>query len=201
MKESSNKKTGIIQGKNIFKALPWKIYSTSDYDNFTIGFDKKLLDFSFEPSISPTNYKDNRLYINRVNKPSNYDIKDKNFSLFIASLKNQDSYSKILKAINSFKNLNYNWDGYDAEKTTDTAINIAKKVADKIIKNGITIDICVPMRDGGIQFDMDGYIYDKEIEIHPNGTMNLVVYNKDADIIDSKPASINDITKLIVQYE
>lgn len=198
-KENSIERLGTTESINTFKALSWKTYSTSTYGTSTISFNK-LLNSSSKPSVSSINYKGDRLYDNGTSRPSSYDIKGEIFSLFIRSLRKQDSYSKILEDIDRFRNLKYNWDGNEAEETTDVAIKVAKQVVNELAHNGISIDICVPMRDGGVQVDINGSLYDKEIEIHPNGTINLIIYNKTADVVDDKLISAVDVVKTIKQY-
>jgi hypothetical protein len=67
--------------------------------------------------------------------------------------------------IESFSELQDNWDSYDADKITKQSIITAHVFLDSIHKKfDINIVSVFPMRNGGIQFD----IGDKEIEILNN---------------------------------
>jgi hypothetical protein len=65
--------------------------------------------------------------------------------------------------IESFSELEKNWDGYDADEITIQSIAVANSVLDSISKTNDINNIAVfPMRDGGIQFEIGDF---KEIEI------------------------------------
>lgn len=83
--------------------------------------------------------------------------------------------------IESFSELEKNWDGYDADEITIQSIAVANSVLDSISKTtDINIISVFPMRDGGIQFEIGDY---KEIEIF-NYEVTEIEFNSEYDVIN-----------------
>lgn len=83
--------------------------------------------------------------------------------------------------IESFSELEKNWDGYDANEITIQSIAVANSVLDSISKTtDINIISVFPMRDGGIQFEIGDY---KEIEIF-NYEVTEIEFNSEYDVIN-----------------
>ena len=74
-------------------------------------------------------------------------------------------YSKelLLKRIDSFSELEENWNGYNARKITETSIIVAKSYLNHILKYTENFYV-YPMTSGGIQYEIN--VKDIEIEIH-----------------------------------
>ncbi len=112
-----------------------------------------------------------------------------------------DRYLKLLNSINSFKDLKQNWDSYNANAISPTAIIKAIEILgiiDTHIGSTNTAHINVfPMRDGGVQFEFDDENAMAEIEIGENGQLNLIIYNNEGDItVEDKlsdPYSVLDL--------
>ncbi len=168
---------------------------STSYNQPFIGIDvtKEILNLPSDITEFLSDFKGNGFYKNSIFKYNEKTI------AHLQNLVDERSRAKYFEEIDSFKTLKYNWDGYNAEPTADAAIHLAKEVVTELISNRIKIDICVPMRDGGIQFDIDGDKYSTEIEIHPDQTISLIVYNENAEIVKNKIISLSEI-KTIKQY-
>ena len=70
----------------------------------------------------------------------------------------------ILKRIDSFSELEENWNGYNGRKITETSILVAKLYLNHLLKNISGNFSVYPMPSGGIQYEIDDK--DIEIEIH-----------------------------------
>ena len=93
---------------------------------------------------------------------------------------------EINSQLDSFSNLEVNWDGEGAPLINQNCIQWSKSIVNTIIDNGMVIDFCVPLRNGGIQLELDGENFDIEIEVHSNNYHYLIVYDKDGEIINKK---------------
>lgn len=95
-------------------------------------------------------------------------------------------YTKINQfedKINSFSELQKNWDSYKANEISPYAIKIALKTVRMLHDNNVLSDnvSVFPMRDGGIQFEFGN---DYELEINTKGDLILIeiVNDKIVDI-------------------
>lgn len=98
-------------------------------------------------------------------------------------------YFHFVDTITGFANLKFNWDSYNADEISKTAINKALETLNYIQTKGLlSTDIMIsvfPMRDGGIQFEFDGESICAELEINPNAEMKFVLFDDTGHIIDS----------------
>lgn len=142
------------------------------------------------------------------------------FNAFVvAAMSNGDSYRRsysgtvvshnsiqvasMISIVDSFSELHENWDGYNADRITSaaqkSAINIIHQFGKNDVFNKISVHI-FPMRDGGIQFELDGSIITAELEIDPKGTVKFMQYNEVGDIADERQLSdydVNSISEII----
>lgn len=83
--------------------------------------------------------------------------------------------------IESFSELEKNWDGYDSDEISNQSIAVANSVLDSISKSIDTNTISVfPMRNGGIQFEIGDY---KEIEIF-NYEVTEIEFDSEYNVIN-----------------
>lgn len=83
--------------------------------------------------------------------------------------------------IESFSELEKNWDGYDAYEISNQSIAVANSVLDSISKSIDTNTISVfPMRNGGIEFEIGDY---KAIEIF-NYEVTEIEFDSEYNVIN-----------------
>ena len=105
-------------------------------------------------------------------KNLNYSWDEKPIGFAILNLKNK---------IERFAHLESNWDSYDAEIISKTAIDTAIKTLYHLnskgqLTNGFIVSV-FPMRDGGIQFEFDGENICAELEINHNGDSIFILFD------------------------
>ncbi len=122
---------------------------------------------------------------------------------------------EIFARLEEFRGLEYNWDSYQAKAVKNDVIDFSKKVALRLLEIGIHIDFCVPMRDGGIQFEFIRLGNECELEIKPSpihilqfefpvndepdilsslkDTMVYLRYNDTYDIVEEKELSFKEL--------
>lgn len=116
-------------------------------------------------------------------------------------------YFQYADTIFGFSNLQENWDSYNADTISQTAINTAIETLNHLhnkglLANGITVNV-FPMRDGGIQFEFDGQYICAELEINPNGEATFILFDDDGDIVEKEQIfELSEIPTLLeeVQY-
>lgn len=67
------------------------------------------------------------------------------------------------------------WDSYGAEAPTAAALASARPIARHGFRSAAGVSV-FPMRDGGIQFDVDTARGSGEIEVSPNGKVRAMLY-------------------------
>lgn len=109
---------------------------------------------------------------------------------------NSIQVASMISIVDSFSDLQKNWDGYNADRITSvaqkSAINILHQLGKNNIFNRISVHI-FPMRDGGIQFELDGSFITAELEIDPYGTVKFMLYNDEGDIRDERQLTDYDV--------
>ena len=99
-------------------------------------------------------------------------------------------YINLKDTIYGFGRLEKNWDSFNADAISNISINTAIEALDHLnLKGYLNIDFIVyafPMRDGGIQFEIEGENISAEIEISPEGIPTFILFNNGGDIIEKE---------------
>ncbi len=106
------------------------------------------------------------------------------------AITNDGIFEDLQSKINSFDNLQKNWDSYNADTISqiaiDTAIETLNHLHSKgLLTNGFTVNV-FPMRDGGIQFEFDGKYLCAELEISPNGESTCILFDDEGGIVETE---------------
>lgn len=113
-------------------------------------------------------------------------------------------YFHYADTIYGFSNLQRNWDSYDADEISKSAIDKAIETLNHLNSKGkLTNDFTVnvfPMRDGGIQFEFDGENLIAELEISPNGELTLIHFDDEGNII-GEPQKLFELSELSILLE
>lgn len=123
------------------------------------------------------------------------------------SITNDTMYSSLSNKISAFVNLQKNWDSYDADVISITAIDVAIETLNHLHSKGILskgINISVfPMRDGGIQYEFDGEFICAELEINQNGDLTFILFDDDGNIINDtkQPFELSTLTARLEEAE
>ncbi|MFY7999566.1 MAG: hypothetical protein ACOVSW_13290 [Candidatus Kapaibacteriota bacterium] len=92
-----------------------------------------------------------------------------------------------MDALASYHTLSDNWDGDGANEPTIAALSSAGEWLSQANLGAIGLRggriNTFPTRNGGIQIDIDGLENPLEIEISPEGKMELLQYNQDLDLV------------------
>ncbi|MDP2385632.1 MAG: hypothetical protein Q8M29_04625 [Bacteroidota bacterium] len=109
-------------------------------------------------------------------------------------------YFELNDKITGFENLKANWDSYNADPISSSAITIALEILDFLkregtLTSGIEVNV-FPMRDGGIQFEFEAENLSAELEINPNGDLTFILFNNHGDIILKQPIKIYELSEL-----
>lgn len=107
----------------------------------------------------------------------------------------------LSKEIDRLRYLQENWDSYNAEPIFEQSIELAQNFINDLAIYGILIDFSVPLRDGGIQLEKSFEERDIEIEIHPVGTITLLVFDKDANCLEEINYNIKILDSLISKLQ
>lgn len=102
-----------------------------------------------------------------------------------------EMFALNIDALASFHSLQENWDDNGANAPTTKALESAQDWLNytnlgKLALNGGRVNT-FPTRNGGVQIDIDGLENPLEIEISPDGDMELLAYNQDLDLISRHP--------------
>jgi len=101
--------------------------------------------------------------------------------------KTGNRYTEFSGKINGFHFLEQNWDSYNADTISDKAIKKAISVLDRIIQTTQSHSIKLhvfPMRNGGIQFELDNENLSFEIEIDTNGILKFIRFDEEGNILE-----------------
>lgn len=105
-----------------------------------------------------------------------------------SSITSDTLYSRLSNKVYAFVNLQENWDSYNADMISITAIDVAIEILNHLSSKGVLskgIKISVfPMRDGGIQFEFDGDCLCAELEINQNGDLTFILFDDDGNIVN-----------------
>ena len=108
---------------------------------------------------------------------------------------------KLQRQLETFRALEADWDTYGASPITDAAIRQAGRILNSLslqlaAVRGISMHV-FPMRDGGVQIDLDKKTASVEIEVHPEATQTYLLFDTDGELIDS-PHSLSAILRQFV---
>ena len=123
------------------------------------------------------------------------------------SITNDTFYSRLSNKVYAFVNLQKNWDSYDADMISTTAIDVAIETLNHLYSKGVHsmgIKISVfPMRDGGIQFEFDGEYICAELEINQNGDLTFILFDDDGNIINDtkQPFELSTLSTRLEEAE
>lgn len=99
-------------------------------------------------------------------------------------------FDNLRSKIERFVHLQPNWDSYDADAISKSAIDKATEALGDLYTNGFLsggIFVHVfPMRDGGIQFEFDGENICAELEISPDKKLLFILFNEKGKILFEK---------------
>jgi len=116
--------------------------------------------------------------------------------------KSRDENSLIKDLINrieEFKNLDSNWDTYNADKISPDSITNARQIVKIFGTNNIIFDCAFPMRDGGVQLEINSKDFNIEIEVNPDTEIKLLVFNKVNNLILEKDFKMLNLDNLIAR--
>jgi hypothetical protein len=124
-----------------------------------------------------------------------------------ASKSDSNHFIDLMNRIEQFSTLKPNWDTYGAEQTNELVIEIARKLLiDLYSKNLIdpvfTVNV-FPIRDGGIQFEIDADEDSCEVEISPKEILTLITYDLEGNIkskLNFNQEQIAEIGKIFSSY-
>ena len=105
----------------------------------------------------------------------------------ITTQKKSSNYQVLSEKINGFQFLEKNWDSYNADTISTKAIQKVVSILDKVINSiqNKSIEIHVfPMRNRGIQFELDSDNFSLEIEIDIKGALKLIRFNEEGEILE-----------------
>ena len=124
----------------------------------------------------------------------------KEYQPYLPSIKQSTKYSILNKTINDFALLQSNWDSYNADAISKTAIKIAHRVLQYLNNEDYIFDEfeinVFPMRDGGIQYEFDKKEVSTELEISPSGNLQFIRYDNDGNIVTTINLPIYELSEL-----
>lgn len=107
---------------------------------------------------------------------------------------------QLARQVEAFRALPPNWDTYGALPTQEPAIRRAQQLLDLLslqLTSSRSVSIHVfPMRDGGVQLEVDREGAEMEIEVHPDGTEDYLVFNGEGQLLPTK----NTLTQALRQF-
>ena len=106
---------------------------------------------------------------------------------------------KITARLNEFKDLGENWDSGGADAVLPSTLLLAQKVADKLLELSVEIDFCVPMRNGGVQFEFrqNG---ECELEVHPTLELIFLRYDLAANLMSKEKTTLELLKNHVRQH-
>jgi len=103
-------------------------------------------------------------------------------------LSNFNEYSNLENKVAGFKNLQTNWDSYNADTISETSIYKAIDTLSYLYINGFlsnSIEINVfPMSNGGIRFEFENKPAKSELEIDKEGILTYFFYDESDGFLD-----------------
>lgn len=109
-------------------------------------------------------------------------------------------FYNLEETILGFEKLKYNWDSYQAEPVSQTAVAISLQVLNELRKNRVLSEsICVnvfPMRDAGIQFEFDDDNFSAELEINSQGEMKYILFDNESSKVSETPIYGYELSEL-----
>ena len=109
-------------------------------------------------------------------------------------------YFELNDKISGFENLVTNWDSYNADSISISAISTGLEILNFLkregtLTSGIKVNV-FPMRDGGIQFEFEAENLDAELEINPQGDLTIILFNDNGDITLKQPIKVYELSEL-----
>jgi len=103
-------------------------------------------------------------------------------------------YIELYDIVIKISNFENNWDGYGAYKISENAIIEAFFLlnywdSESMFNDNVIINV-FPMRDGGIQFEIDNVLSNIDLEIENDGNSKLISY----DLSGNRISEIKNIT-------
>lgn len=94
---------------------------------------------------------------------------------------------KLLTQVSSFEELAYDWDTYGALPIAAGAIARARQLLNAlslqlVYAPAVSVHV-FPMRDGGVQVELDRDSASMEIEVHPDGSQDYLLFKPDGSAI------------------
>ena len=94
---------------------------------------------------------------------------------------------KLLTQVNSFKDLAYDWDTYGALPIAEGAVAQARQLLNAlslqlVYAPAVSVHV-FPMRDGGVQVELDRDSAAMEIEVHNDGSQDYLLFSPDGSAI------------------
>ncbi len=127
-------------------------------------------------------FKDNSIIVNKTQE-----------SFKELQIKEFDSYSEVIKELNSYKDLKTNWDGYGGIRPTDEIINSTKKFLEKLKENKILTPSIMVAGSGEIAIfweSKDSYIevnFDTQEQFSFFYKIDDEIYGEDDIKVDNLP--------------
>lgn len=112
--------------------------------------------------------------------------------------------NNLRSKIEGLVHLESNWDSYNAEIISKTAVAVAIETINylnskELLSNGLSVSV-FPMRDGGIQFEFDGENICAELEINQKGELAFILFD-DEENIELEPLKLFELTELSTLLE
>jgi hypothetical protein len=104
------------------------------------------------------------------------------------------------RQVEAFRALQPDWDTYGALPIQEVAIRQARRLLHLLsmqLTGARPLSIHVfPMRDGGVQIEIDGDEMEMEVEVHPDGTEDYLVFNPEGQLLPTR----NTLTSALRQF-
>ncbi len=132
-------------------------------------------------------FKDNSIIVNKTQE-----------SFKELQIKEFDSYSEVIKELNSYKDLKTNWDGYGGIRPTDEIINSTKKFLEKLKENKILTPSIMVAGSGEIAIfweSKDSYIevnFDTQEQFSFFYKIDDNIYGEDDIKVDNLPIRLKE---------
>ena len=112
------------------------------------------------------------------------------------SVLNFPKNAEQIENIQSFTSLLHGWDSYDAEVVSEKCIQEAVQTVHDFDSIEVIVQFSVPLRDGGVQLEIEGKTHDAEIEIHPDDKNMYLIYDKAANLVEKGALGLDTIQKI-----
>lgn len=99
---------------------------------------------------------------------------------------------KLAAQLDSFRALAADWDTYGALPIEPGALERARQLLEAlslqlVYAPAVSVHV-FPMRDGGVQVELDRDAASMEIEVHPDGTEDYLLFTPDGTVLGSYPS-------------